>query len=346
MIDANANRAREALRVMEDYARFKLDDAWLMERVKRLRHGLGEAVGGEWAEFMLRARGIEEDVGREVKTEAELRRGELADVATAAGKRAGEALRVLEECAKLFDAARARRLEKIRYEVYEVERALRIRVTAPARFGSVRLYVLLSEAVCGHGWKETAEAVIAGGADCIQLREKELPDGELLGRARWLAERCRQAGVMFVVNDRADVARLSGADGAHVGQDDVGVADARRIVGPGLLVGVSTHAIEQARRAMAASPDYLAVGPMFASKTKSQGHIAGPELLREVTAETSLPVAAIGGIDAGNVERVVEAGARCVCVCAAVIGQEDVEASAREMKRRVVEAEERFHGDR
>lgn len=340
ILDANANRAREALRVLEDFARFDLNDASLSRRIKAARHELSETLGGEMSRLMVRCRDSESDVGRSIETESEYSRATVDDLVVTAGKRAAEALRVMEEYAKTFDADRARRFERLRYNLYEIEFAIAIRIHARDRFGHVKLYVLLTEAFCSGPWLETARLAIKGGADCIQLREKSLTDRELLDRTRILARMCRDARVLLILNDRPDVARLGGADGVHVGQDDLPISDARRMVGPSRLVGLSTHTIEQARRAMALSPDYLAVGPMFETATKPQARIPGPTLAKAVRDETSLPIVAIGGIDEENVATVVQAGAACVGVCTAVIAQPDTAAATAKIKARIHEAVE------
>lgn len=332
ILDANANRAREALRVLEEFARFSLDDRWLSSRIKSLRHALAQSLAEFDGGQLVRARNIVSDVGRSIETETEYSRGSVGDVAIAAAKRAAEALRVLEEYSKTTDSERSRRFEKVRYELYEIERAVAIRTSARERFADVKLYVLITDSLCHGPWLETAKRVIDGGADCIQLRENSLSDAELLERTRALAKLSRDAGILFIVNDRPDIARLGGADGVHVGQEDMVVADARRIVGPSGIVGVSTHTVDQAGDAMANSPDYIAVGPMFHTETKPRDQIPGLSLLTAVCHETSLPVVPIGGINEDNIAAVLEAGARRVCVCSAVISNSDPTAMARRLK--------------
>lgn len=338
VLDANVNRAREALRVLEDFARFDLQDGRLSARIKNARHALAEALNPELTLLLARARDIAADVGRTVEAETEYVRSNTRDVVLAAAKRGTEAFRVLEEYAKIFDADLARRFERLRYELYEIERATLVRIDARRRFAAVQLYVIVTQSLCKGPWLQGAEQAVAGGADCIQLREKSLPDDDFLDRARMLSRRCREAGALMVVNDRADIASLSGADGVHIGQDDLCVGDARRVVGPCGVVGVSTHTLAQARAAMDASPDYIAVGPMFATETKPQPHIPGPALVEAVRCETSLPIVAIGGIDEHNVQQVIKAGATCVCVCKSVIARSDVGAAARTLKRLIGEA--------
>ena len=332
ILDANANRAREALRVLEEFARFSLDDRWLSSRIKSLRHGLAQSLADFDGGQLVRARNITSDVGRTIETETEYTRDGVGAVAVAAARRAAEALRVLEEYTKTTDPELPRRFERLRYELYEIERAVAIRTSARERFAGVGLYVLITESLCHGPWLETAKRVIEGGADCIQLREKSLPDAELLQRTRALAKLCRDAGVLFIVNDRPDIAKLGGADGVHVGLEDLSVSDARRIIGPSMVVGVSTHTVDQAREAMATSPDYIAVGPMFTTDTKPRDQIPGLSLLTTVCRETSLPVVPIGGIKEDNIAAVLEAGARRVCVCSAVISNPDTTAAARRLK--------------
>jgi thiamine-phosphate pyrophosphorylase len=169
--------------------------------------------------------------------------------------------------------------------------------------------------------------------DIVQLREKSLPDRELVELGRRVCAAAHAAGKLFIMNDRPDLAVLTGADGVHVGQDELGIRDARRIVGPDRLVGVSTHTIAQARQAVVDGADYLGVGPVFPSTTKSFEGLAGLEFVREVAAEISLPWFAIGGIDAGNIEQVLAAGATRVAVSGAVCGAADPEGAAAELRR-------------
>ena len=151
----------------------------------------------------------------------------------------------------------------------------------------------------------------------------------MLERARQLAELCRRREVLFIVNDRPDIALLSDADGVHLGQTDLSVAEARRIIGPQRLIGRSTHTPEQFHSAVDEQPDYIAVGPMFASTTKPQEHIPGPGLLKLALEQTTIPIVPIGGISTDNAGILKEAGAKCLCACSAVIEQNDVCAAAR-----------------
>lgn len=329
IIDVNVNRAREALRVIEDYARFALDDVDAATAVKQCRHELRGIIAAVGADKLLAARDISGDVGRDVKTPTELERSSTEEVVRAAFGRLSEATRAIGEYGKVISDAAATAAEALRYRTYELEQRVVLRGPLRRRFRGVRLYVLLTEALCRRPWLETAEAALRGGAGCLQLREKDLPDGALLWRARQLRELTARHGVLLAINNRPDIARLAHADIVHVGPDDLSVKDARRIAGASILVGKSTHTIAQFEAALAEEPDYLAVGPMFPSETKPQEHIAGPETLAAARALTELPLVAIGGITPENAARVRAAGANCVAACAAVISADDVEAAAR-----------------
>jgi thiamine-phosphate pyrophosphorylase len=179
-------------------------------------------------------------------------------------------------------------------------------------------------------------AVLAGGCRLVQLREKTMPLDELLALARRLARQCREAGARFIVNDRADLALACDADGLHVGQDDLPAREARALLRPGMILGVSTHDPEQARRATAEGADYVAVGSIFPTTTKAGFQLVGPDLIRRVRPEVSVPIVGIGGITPDNAAAVLEAGADAVAVISAVCSAADPEASTRRFLERII----------
>jgi len=186
------------------------------------------------------------------------------------------------------------------------------------------LYVILDSAAArGRELPALLEAVLAGGCRVVQLREKTVPMAELYPLARRLRERCRQAAALFIVNDRADLALALEADGLHVGQDDLPAAAARRLLRPGMILGVSTHDEPQARQALEDGADYIAVGSMFPTGTKAGFQLVGPDLLRELRPAIPVPLVAIGGITEANVGEVVAAGADAAAVISAVCGAPD-----------------------
>lgn len=331
IIDANFNRAREALRVVEDYVRFVQDDPAGCELLKNYRHDFVAQIRRLPGEELVFARNTPGDVGTSLFTASERCRADAREVCTAALKRLPEALRTIEEYVKVVDPQIAAAIESLRYRGYDLEQRVLMRGELSARMAGVRLYVLVTASMCSGNWLKTAEAVIDGGADCLQLREKSIDDGELLQRAKAMADLCRRRGVLFILNDRPDLARLAQADGVHLGQTDVSVAQARQILGPDRLIGVSTHNPGQFRAAVASRPDYIAVGPMFPSSTKPQDHVPGPDLLTLAMRETQIPIVPIGGIVEGNLEVLMQAGARRVCVCSAVISSPDPAGAARRL---------------
>ncbi|MFO0926255.1 MAG: thiamine phosphate synthase [Gemmataceae bacterium] len=331
ILDASFNRAREALRVIEDYCRFGLDDAFLSSQLKTLRHDLTAAIEEHAPPELLVARETQADVGTALSTDSERERGSLAEVVQANLKRLQEALRSLEEFAKVTRPLLAERVESMRYRAYTLERALLLGRSARTVLQDARLYVLLSRRTCAAALDWTIAEAAAGGAAVVQLREKTLPDSELVALARAVRGWTRRAGVLFLVNDRPDIARLAEADGVHLGQDDLSVKDARRILGPDALIGVSTHSVEQMRQAVLDGASYVGVGPVFASRTKTFDGFAGLEFVRAAAAETTLPAFAIGGITPDNVSEVVEAGLRRVAVSSTIAEADDPQRVARQL---------------
>jgi thiamine-phosphate pyrophosphorylase len=203
------------------------------------------------------------------------------------------------------------------------------------------LYVILDRgAAGGRELASLLDAVLAGGCRLVQLREKSLPSVELYPIARALRSRCREAGCLFIVNDRVDLALAVEADGVHVGQDDLPAREARRLLRPGMLLGVSTHDELQACRARDDGADYVAVGSMFPTGSKPGFQLVGPELLRRVRPEIAVPLVAIGGITVDNVAEVVRAGADAVAVISAVCAAPDPAGAARTFIERIRGARE------
>jgi thiamine-phosphate pyrophosphorylase len=332
VLDANFNRAREALRVLEDFCRFVLDDRFLTSQIKSLRHELGEASQKVPTRLLLAARETQHDVGTEVVAPGEYDRASPARVAAANLKRLQEAFRSLEEFGKLVGPELGRDLEALRYRAYTLERAVVLGSAARERLADARLYLLLSTDACEASLEWVIDQAAAGGVNVVQLREKSLADRGLLDRARDVRRWTRKAGVLFIVNDRPDIAHLCDADGVHLGQDDLSVRDARRILGPDGLIGVSTHSVEQLRKAVLDGADYVGIGPTFPSKTKAFDRFPGLPFVSAAIVETSLPAFALGGISPQNIGLVVEAGARRVAVSAAITKADDPQQAARALR--------------
>lgn len=195
--------------------------------------------------------------------------------------------------------------------------------------GHARLYL-----ICDVRPDAFLEAALRGGVDIVQLRVKDpaIGDDELLGTARRYARLCAAHDALMLLNDRPDLVRAAGADGVHVGQDDAPVADARRIVGPDRLVGLSTHSAAQIEAAAALDVDYIGVGPVHATPTKPGRPAVGTELIRHAAVHARTPFVAIGGIDLTNVHAVREAGGEWIAVVRALTEAGDPEATARALR--------------
>ncbi|HZZ72860.1 MAG TPA: thiamine phosphate synthase [Pirellulales bacterium] len=318
IIDAAANRAGEGLRVVEDYLRFGLDDRHLMTLCKVLRHDLTAMLAEFPNALRLAARDTLADVGTAVATSAERTRPDLNAVALASFKRTEQALRSLEEYAKLVAPAAAAICQGLRYRLYTLERSTELTRRSGERLAGARLYGLIDGGDSLEAFSDRAARLIEAGVHVLQLRDKQLDDRRLLERARRLRALTAGTATLFIMNDRPDLARLAAADGVHLGQEELGVKEARAIVGPWPLIGVSTHSLAQARAAVLAGASYLGVGPTFPSTTKSFAAFPGLELLRAVASEIRLPAFAIGGISLENLDDVMATGIGRVAVSRAL----------------------------
>ena len=198
---------------------------------------------------------------------------------------------------------------------------------------TMRLYAVTDRAWVGRQTlPEQVEAALKGGATCVQLREKELDRAAFLEEARTLAALCRRYGVPLIINDNVEVALSAGADGVHVGQDDLTVEQVRRLAGDRLIVGVSAHTVEQALAAQAGGADYLGVGAVFATATKSDAHVLPRETLAEICRAVDIPVVAIGGISADNLLQLAGTGVDGVALVSAIFSAPDIEGQCRRLR--------------
>ena len=201
-----------------------------------------------------------------------------------------------------------------------------------ARLAAARLYLVCGASPDASRLPDLLRAAVAGGVDIVQLREKRLADDELTAVADALRALCERLGALLVVNDRPAVALEAGAHGVHVGQDDLPVAEVRELVGDDLLIGLSTHAPAEIDAVDPALVDYLGVGPVHETPTKPGRAAVGVELVRYAAAKAPVPFFAIGGLNEGNVDEVLEAGARRVCVLRAISDAENPEVAARALR--------------
>lgn len=354
ILDASANRAMEAARVLEDYARFGLDDEPLVKTIKQMRHDLAFALRKLPHEARFASRDTLADVGTSIEGTGEYRRTSLADVLGANFSRLQESLRSLEEYGKLASRSTlARTAEQLRYQSYTLQKSMlitqdmtgnidqtasRMSPILPElkkRLEEACLYVLIDCRDTEAGFVELAQAVISGGADVIQLRDKKADDLLLLQRARLLRDLTAGTSTLMIVNDRPDLAVLCAADGVHVGQEELPPREVRKLIGlaKNMLIGVSTHSLEQAVQALADGADYIGVGPVFPSTTKQFDAFPGIDFLKQIAANISLPAFAIGGIGPENLQQVIDAGVRRIAVQSVVTESPDPAVTCRELKK-------------
>lgn len=309
--------------MVEEYCRFVLDSKPLTARAKSLRHQLCGAAAKLDAGRLIAARDSGGDVGRGMQVGGQMVRRDLRDAAVAGCKRLTEAFRALAETAAVVDVEAARLFEGLRFEAYALEKDIFLVDDAVRRFGRVRLYVLITAGPedSDAAILELASQCAEGGADCVQLRGKNMADDRLFGLASGLVGICREHDVLSIINDRVDIAVVAEADGVHLGQNDLPLAQARKLQRRPMVFGVSTHSMEQLEAAIALYPGYVALGPAFPTATKAHEPCVGPKYIRaaiERLAGQGVPHVAIGGITLENLDEVLSWGVRAVAVCAAV----------------------------
>lgn len=330
LLDANGNRAAEGLRVLEDIARFLLDDRDLAELAKTRRHQVRSAIPAA----AVGARDTANDVGTAITASDEMQRARLVDLIRANAARAQEALRAAEEASKLLgQAGMAAQLEGVRYSTYRLETGMLARLPA-WRLHQIRLYALIDTSLTTDPVR-VAAAVARGGAGVVQLRAKGMEQRAYRELALRVQEVVRAAGALFVVNDQVAVARAIAADGVHVGQNDLTLADARAVVGPGCALGISAHTQEQVEEGLAQGADYFGLGPMFATSTKPHEPERGPALLDAVRerlqSARGRPSYAIGGLDADRIATLRPRLPHGVAVASALCRASDPERVAAEL---------------
>ncbi len=331
VIDANLNRIGEGLRFLEDMARFVLNDTNLTQQLKNMRHNL---LTSNWAfqQQLLQSRNSAGDVGIDIDVPGEEKGRELPITIVANARRVQEALRVMEELAKQTDFD-PNKFKQARFDLYELEQALLSRLLRQDKIKHLPgLYVIIdTQGLKGQSHIEVASKAIRGGATVVQLRDKLLNKKELLPIAQQLRDMCAEHNVLFIINDYLDLALATDADGLHLGQDDLPIRVARKLLAMDKILGCSTRTVDQATTAESDGADYIAIGSIYPTTSKETATIVGLERLRQIRQAVSLPLVAIGGISHDNAAEVIAAGASSVAVISAVLQADDIEAAAREL---------------
>ncbi|NJP09417.1 MAG: thiamine phosphate synthase [Leptolyngbyaceae cyanobacterium RU_5_1] len=311
ILDANLDRAREGLRIIEEWCRFGLDDASLTAECKALRQELAC-----WHTPDLRAaRDTPGDPGTELTHASEEQRSHVQQVLQANLCRVQEALRVLEEYGKVYRPEMGTACKQLRYRVYTLESQL-IHYQQQQKLQQARLYLVTSPS---ETLFVTVEAALQGGLTLVQYRDKDADDQIRLETAHKLCQLCHHYGALFIINDRVDIALTVGADGVHLGQQDLPIALARQLLGAQRLIGRSTKNPDEMEKAIQDGADYIGVGPVYATPTKAGRAAAGLEYVRYAVEHATIPWFAIGGIDTTNLQEVLTAGASRVAVVRAIM---------------------------
>jgi len=297
--DANFNRCSEGLRVLEETARFLLNDTDLTKDLKHIRHQLAQCYATIKPQ-LLTSRDSVNDVGIKSDVASEYERGDLAAIVTANARRAQESLRVLEEYAKLPDTVSidARTIEQMRFSLYQLERRLTLKLLR----------------------KDKADRI--NGVYLI---------GEMLKTARELKQLCAKNNVLFIVDNYIDIALVSDADGVHLSQTDLPVDEARKLMPIDKIIGCTATSTNEALLAGSQGADYISVGSVYPTQSKEDAKLVGLETLREIRQKITQPVVAIGGINLDNIKQVLDTNANAVAVISVIMNRDDVKAAASEL---------------
>ncbi len=364
VVDANANRAREGLRVVEEVTRFILEEPQFSARLKEIRHEITEVLKSFPARELLSARNSQGDVGRELYQPGEGRRDGYEEIIRANMVRSQEALRSLEEFSKAIDSRIGEKFKAIRFRLYSLEKEVgesltlkdkvqvaplpsraqageRTKVRGKGKFlynqvlREWKLYIVLDRELIGsQDPVEIVKAVAAGGGTVIQWRDKKGNMQEAIKVVSQLKEDSSLKNINIIINDRVDLTLAAGADGVHLGQNDLPLLQARKLLGEG-IIGASTHSEEEALQAEKEGADYVSLGPIFPTPTKEDaGSPLGVRKIEEVKKAIRIPLVAIGGINETNIEEVIAAGADVVAVASAILKAKDITVATRELLSR------------
>ena len=319
LIDANLDRAREGLRVLEDWCRYSLHQKDLVIQIKDWRQCLGKAH----LDYYKFARNLEKDYGLGLSHPNQKDRKSPDKILIANCNRVQEALRVLEEFCRVEDPELSQLAAKIRYKIYEIEPILLKNSYKENRVKKINkncLYVITKSTPKLIG---IVDKILQAGAGIIQYRCKKSTDLEMLSEANELSKICKKYGALLIVNDRVDLALAVGADGIHVGQNDLPTSILRKLIGEDMIIGQSTKNLDEFYKAHELGCDYLGVGPINSSETKPDLKPIGLDYASKLSRDASIPWFAIGGINLSNLDEILSKGVKKVAVSDAIITSED-----------------------
>ena len=329
-LDASANRSAEAVRVLEDILRFCLNDAFLSQEAKAIRHELAVIFAQEDFQARIQLRDVLRDVGASSTASKSPPRTELRHVFAANAARASQSIRSLEECSRVVMPRATTVFEQLRYRIYTLEKAAMTIIKSQKMFADIRLCVLLDVDQTQAEFKTLVGQLLDAGVRMIQLRDKKASTALLCERADTMLQQVRQHAEMktgkrclVLINDRADVAVAVNADGVHLGETDLPVNLARKVCGHEFIIGRTAHSIDEAKQAVREGVDYLGVGPCYPSTTKQFEYFASDAFLRDVSKEIQLPIFGIGGIASDNIDRLIHLGVTRVAIASSITGAAD-----------------------
>ncbi len=315
ILDANLDRAREGLRIIEEWCRFGLNDGDSASICKNMRQDLASCH----RDYFRDSRDTPNDLGTNLSHPQEEERKSLEGLLQANFCRIQEALRVLEEYAKLYDGQFARQMKQLRYQVYSLESNL-MGKSRQQLLAQTHLYLVTMPV---DNLFEVVESALKGGLKIVQYRHKNQDDLLKFQEADKLKQLCHQYGALFIVNDRPDIALAVDADGVHLGQTDIPVALARQILGKQKIIGKSTTNPQEMAQALAEDVDYIGVGPVYETPTKAGKKAAGLDYVHYAYNNATVPWFAIGGIDQNNIDDVLKAGATKMAVVRAIMSADN-----------------------
>ncbi len=332
LIDANLDRAREGLRVIEDWCRFVIKRKDLVIMLKDFRHQLG----GQHKRKYKKARSITSDPGKGLNHPSQLDRDSSIQIVLANFARVQEALRVLEEFSRGGNNQLSTISSKIRYEIYEIEKEVLITSEKYELKSLLKKSKLCLITRHDANLIEIVSHAVKAGVTMVQFRSKEDEDSKKIEQAKELANICKEHNALFIVNDRVDIAIEVDADGVHLGQEDFPLASARNLLGKDKLIGLSTHSIAQIKEATRQGCDYIGIGPVFTTNSKPNKKPIGLKLLKEAAKETYLPCFAIGGINNQNIDDVLANGVNRVAVIDAIMNSTDSSNASKQLLEKLL----------